>query len=319
MHKLWAFFICLSSVSTVQAVTTRSGLRTTLLSTEAATRTRFETRAIPVALLPDCDLTGVQTLSLFGPFDAWGEQVAQLSLEVRRQITRLDLNGSHGPVVIDEVKRTLSRVQYLNRCADEPVIDLFVLKLFPELREVAFNWVRNFDVNQFTAMTWPNIRRFEFPYMRIGSNTDWLSKLNAGNLEILDLSGNIISARQIEAVAADLRRNCPHLQTIDISSEHAFDVGEYANEDSVGMQYLGDSNYTPEIRWVEDLPQRNAESYSESGTDQEGLEEDIIERIFNNYEITVENNQEDNIDNESSSSVSHRSASASVQESGNEN
>jgi hypothetical protein len=69
MHKLWAFLMALTSVSTAEAVITRSGLRTTLLSTEAATRTRFETSAIPVVLLPDCNLTGVDTLSLFGPFD----------------------------------------------------------------------------------------------------------------------------------------------------------------------------------------------------------------------------------------------------------
>jgi hypothetical protein len=219
------------------------------------------------------------------------------------------------------VNRDLPRLQYLNRCADEPAIDLSVLQLFPALREVAFNWVRNFDVNQFTAMTWPNITRFEFPYMRIGGNTNWLGNLNARNLETLDLSANIIGPRQIEAVAADLHRNCPRLQTIDISPDHAFEVGEYGNEDSAGMQYLGERNYTPEMRWTKDLPQRNEESYSNSGTDQEGLEADIIQRIFDNYGITVENNEENNSDNdnESSNSVSHRSASASVQESDREN
>lgn len=314
MHKLWAFFICVSSVSTVQAVTTRSGLRTHLLSTEAATRTRFETDAIPVAFLPDCNLTGVETLSLFGPFNTWRADVEQLSPQVRRQITRLELNGSHGTVGIEAVNRDLPRLQYLNRCADEAGIDLAVLQLFPYLRQVVFNWVRNFDVNQFTALEWPRITRFEFPYMRIGGNTNWLRHLNAGNLETLDLSANIIGPRQIEAVAADLHRNCPRLQTINIRSEDAFEVGEYTNEDS-------NLSYTPEIRWTTDLPQRNEESFSSIGTDEEGLEADIIERIFDNYGITVLYFEENNSDNESesSSSVSHRSASDSAEERGSEN
>ena len=271
MHKLWAFFICLSSVSTVQAVITRSGLRTNLLSTEDATQTRFETRAIPVESLPNCNLTDVQTLSLFGPFDTWRGQVEQLSPQVRRQIRRLELNGSRGTVVIEEVNRALPRLQYLNRCTDEAGIDLTVLQLFPDLREVAFNWVRNFDVNQFTAMTWPKIRRFEFPYMRIGGNTNWLGNLKARNLVSLDLSANIIGARQIEAVAAGLHRNCPRLQTIDIRPEVAFEAGEYANEDSVGMRHLGNGNYTPEVDWEE-----------------EDSEEEIIQRIVNNYRIAVQ-------------------------------
>jgi hypothetical protein len=295
--------IALTSISTVEAVKLRSGRNTAVLSIDDATRTRWAMSAIPVVLLPDCDLTDVEDLSLFGPFDTWREQVAQLSLQVRGQIRRLSLNSSRAPVRTEEVNRDLPRLQYLNRCADEPGIDLSVFQLFPELREVAFNWVRNFDVNQFTAIDWPNIRRFEFPYMRIGGNTDWLRHLQAPNLEVLDLAGNILSDLQIEEISADFNRRCPALQTIEVDPEDAFEFGEYENEYGARMRQFGNENYTPEIRW-EDFPQ-----------DSEEDEESYSSRVSSNRSDSSENESE----SESRNGVSHRSSSDRDQESGSEN
>ena len=192
--------------------------------------------AIPVVLLPDCDLTGVETLSLFGPFDTWREQVEQLSPEVRGQIRRLFLDGSHGYLRTSTVNRTLSRTQYLNRGNDEPAIDLSVLELFPSLGELSFNQVQNFDVNRFANLQWPNIRIFRFCAMRIGRNTDWLRRLHAPALEELDLSFNVVGLPQIEAVLPDLDRNCPRLRSIDIrNAAEAYREGDYQKERRPGL------------------------------------------------------------------------------------
>ena len=281
MYKFCIFLIALTSVSTVEAVKLRSGRNTAVLSIDAATQTRWAMSGIPVVLLPDCDLTGVETLSLFGPFDTWREQVEQISPEFRGQIRRLMLNSSGAPVTTAEVNRDLPRIQYLNRCTDEPGIDLSVLQLFPELREVGFYWVRNFDVNQFTAIAWPNIRRFEFPYMRIGGNTDWLRRLQAPNLEVLDLAGNILSGIQFREISEDFWGRCPALQTIEVDSADAFELGEYENEYGPGLLQLGiENHHTPEVRW-EDFSQ-----------DSEEDEESYSSRVSSNGSDSSENESE---------------------------
>jgi hypothetical protein len=316
MYKLWAFLIALTFVSSIQAVTARSGLKT-LLDPEAVTQRRGDADAIPVAFLPDCDLTGVDTVSLFGPFDTWRAHVEQLSPAVRGQIRRLFLDGSHGYLRTDEVNRTLSRTQYLNRGNDEPAIDLSVLELFPSLVEVRFNQVQNFNVTHFTSLRWPNITDFGFCAMRIGQNTNWLRDLDAPNLEVLDLSFNVIGLRQIEAVAPDLHRNCPRLQNIDIgNASEAYREGNYINEHSL---VLG-RNYTPEVDWVNDFPYYNHDRQGD------GVNEEDLERIEVNFGIRVntrglyaDEQADDDSENESSNSVSHRSASDTVQESGSEN
>lgn len=327
----------MTSVSSVEAVTTRSGLRT-LLDPEAVTQRREDLEGIPVKFLPECNLTGLNYLSLFGPFDTWRDQVEQLSPAVRVQIRRLFLAGSHGPLRTRAVNRNLSRTQYLNRGYDEPAIDLSVLELFPSLEELLFNQVQNLDVNQLTDLQWPNIRNFGFCSMRIGGNTDWLRRLNAPALEELDLSFNVIGLPQIEDVVEDLHRNCPHLQYIDIgNAAEAYIHGNYENE--CGL--LGGID-NPEVDWINDFPYYN---YNRQG---DGVNEEDLERIEVNFGIRLNtrglyadeqefydseneseseetsrassNRSDDSEDeSESSNSASHRSASDSVQESGSEN
>jgi hypothetical protein len=245
----------LTSVSGVEAATTRSGLRA-LLDPKAVTQRREDLEGIPVALLPACNLTRVSKLFLFGPFDTWRDQVEQLSADVRGQISTLTLNGSHGMIKTRAVNHTLSRTQYLNRGDDEPVIDLSVLELFPAVEMLVFSQVRNFDVNAFTSRQWPNLKILVFEYMRIGGNTDWLRRLKAPALQTLDLSGNVIGLPQIEAVVEDLHRNCPRLWQIQINNAaEAFIKGGYRRE---FWRVMGRTNHPEEQEnWHNILPNYN--------------------------------------------------------------